>query len=490
MIYTNPIIQSDYSDPDVIRTGDDFFMVASSFNHTPGVPILHSKNLVNWELINYVYDTIPYDRFDSVCHGDGAWAPSIRFHNGLYYVMIPFPDEGIFVSWAENPYAKWSPLHLLIPGKGLEDPCPIWDGGKCYVAVGFAKSRAGFNSCIGVYEVSEDLTKVLSDGYKIVYDGHNDNPTIEGPKFNVRNGYYYIMAPAGSVKGGWQTALRSKNIYGPYESKIVLMQGDTLINGPHQGALIDLDDNDNWAFIHFQDMRAYGRILHLEPVMWYNDWPLPGRVADPLLCGTPVASHDYLVDVEDKAYIPSSDDFKSNKLSLIWQTPANKKDGWYYLNNGLVLNCVNGDIKPLHLLPNHFMQKVMFLEFDVEAKVEINLINDGDEVGLSMMGQSYAYICIVRRNGINYLEVREGSFNTDDNVLVSKEYKEKEICFNISATNSNIYDLDYKLGYNNEYLYNSKAVAGRWIGSKIGIYARGFESNGNAVIKYIKHEKK
>lgn len=490
MIYTNPIIQSDYSDPDVIRTGDDFFMVASSFNHTPGVPILHSKNLVNWELINYVYDTIPYDRFDSVCHGDGAWAPSIRFHNGLYYVMIPFPDEGIFVSWTDNPYNKWSSLHLLIPGKGLEDPCPIWDGGKCYVAVGFAKSRAGFNSCIGVYEVSEDLTKVLSDGYKIVYDGHNDNPTIEGPKFNVRNGYYYIMAPAGSVKGGWQTALRSKNIYGPYESKIVLIQGDTLINGPHQGALIDLDDNDNWAFIHFQDMRAYGRILHLEPVMWHNDWPLIGKVADPLLCGTPVASHSYLVDVEDKCFIPSSDDFKSNKLSLIWQTPANKKDGWYKLNNGLVLNCVNGDIKSLHLLPNHFMQKVMFLEFNVEAMVELNLINDGDEVGLSMMGQNYSYICVVRRNGRNYLEVREGSFNADENILVSKEYKEKEIGFNISATNSNIYDLNYSLGYNNEYLYNSKADAGRWIGSKIGVYARGLESNGNAVIKYFKHEKK
>ena len=98
MKYNNPILQSDYSDPDVIRVGDDFYMVASSFNHVPGVPVLHSKNLVDWRIINYVYDEIPIDRFNEVCHGDGAWAPSIRYHNGLYYVMIPFPDEGIYVS--------------------------------------------------------------------------------------------------------------------------------------------------------------------------------------------------------------------------------------------------------------------------------------------------------------------------------------------------------------------------------------------------------
>ncbi len=486
MKYKNPIIQADYSDPDVIRHNDDFFMVASSFNHTPGVPVLHTKNLVDWRLINYVYDNIPIKRFDNVCHGDGAWAPSIRFNDGLFYVMIPFPDEGIFVSYTKNPFDKWSELHLLIPGRGLEDPCPIWTNGKCYVAVGFAKSRAGFNSCIGIYEVSNDLKEVLSDGYKIVYDGHNDNPTIEGPKFNERNGYYYIMAPAGSVKGGWQTALRSKNIYGPYESKIVLMQGDTLINGPHQGALIDLDDNDNWAFIHFQDMRAYGRICHLEPVMWHNDWPLPGNVGDPLLCGTPVYEHDYLVDIVSDFKIPTCDDFKDNKLSKIWQTPANIKDYWYSISNGLKLNCTNGDILNLNMLPNHFMQKVMFLNFKASSLFNFELIEDGDEVGFSIMGSKYSYVCVVRRNQKNYVEVRKGEFNKDDVIVYSKEYDGNEILFNLDATNSNIYDLNYKIGFNNMYYYNSLAYAGRWIGTKIGIYAKG--RKGYAIVKYYNQE--
>jgi len=115
----------------------------------------------------------------------------------------------------------------LIAGKGYEDPCPIWLGNKCYLTLAFAKSRAGFNSCLGLYEVTPDLKNTISESYTIIYDGHNMSPTIEGPKFNTRNGWIYIMAPAGSVKTGWQVCLRSKNIYGPYEAKIVLLQNDT-----------------------------------------------------------------------------------------------------------------------------------------------------------------------------------------------------------------------------------------------------------------------
>lgn len=371
MIYTNPIIQADYSDPDAIRVGDDFYMVASSFNQIPGLPILHSKNLVNWELINYAIEELPYEKYNSVRHGEGAWAPAIRYHDGIYYILVPTPDEGIFVTYTKNPYDKWSELKLLIPGRGLEDPCPIWVFDKCYIVIGFAKSRAGFNSCLGLYEASVDLTKLLTPNYTIIYDGHNMNPSIEGPKFNVRNGFFYILAPAGSVKGGWQTCLRSKNIYGPYESKIVLAQGDTLINGPHQGALIDIDDNDHWAFIHFQDMRAYGRIVHLEPVMWYNDWPIIGNVADPLLYGTPVKEHEYLIDKSSDYALQTTDYFNGDKLSLMWQFPANIKDNWYKLDNGLKLYCVKQDNTPLNLCPNMLMQKVSFLEFNINTTCSI-----------------------------------------------------------------------------------------------------------------------
>ncbi len=475
-IYKNPIILQDYSDPDAIRVNDDFFMVASSFNHTPVVPILHSKNLVDWRIINYVADKLPFDIYDNVVHGAAAWAPSIRYHNNTYYCVIPFPDEGVFVSTSNDPYGKWSDLHCLIKGKGIIDPCPIWVDDKCYMVVGFAKSRIGFNSCLGIYEVSNDLKTQITD-YKIIYDGHDQNPTIEGPKFNTRNGYYYIMAPAGSVKAGWQVALRSKDIYGPYQSKIVLMQNDSPINGPHQGALIEIDDNDNWAFLHFQDMRCYGRVVYLQPVKWINDWPICGAVGDELLAGTPYIEHPYIIDIKSDYKLNNNDEFMDSKLSLIWQTPANKKDNWYKLDNGLILNCVyhNEDsIDSLNLTPNLFLQKLCYLNFKASVEVKLNLINDGDEVGFTLMGEEYGYICIKRINGKNFLNLYNGKFKEIDRLVSSIIYKENNIKFNIKYK----YPNKFNLGYNDIYFKETFiAKPGRWIGSKIGIYAKGLKNS-------------
>ncbi len=487
MKYFNPILQEDFSDPDAIRVGDDFYMVASSFNYMPGVPILHSKNLVNWRIINYVYDSLD-ERYDKVLHGAGSWAPSIRYHNGEFYCLIPMPDDGIYMSHTKDIYGKWSELKLVIKQKGLEDPCPIWTNGKCYVVVGFAKSRMGFNSCLGLYEMSLDLLECLSNTYEIIYDGHDNNPSIEGPKFNERNGYYYIMAPAGSVKGGWQVALRSKNIHGPYESKIVLMQGETLINGPHQGALIDLKD-DKWAFIHFQDMRPYGRIVHLEPVLWHNDWPIIGKVGDKLLAGVPVGEEEYLVDVKSDYKVVHGSKFK-NEIGISIQTPANKKNNYHKTTeNGLILYCVNG-IKPLHMQENTYSEKVSALNFKCDLTVDFDLKKDLDEVGFFMMGEEYSYIAIVRRGGVNYIEERCGSFNSCEKILSSSLYEGSSVKFMIEGQNKNIYELIYKLGVNSKYFKNKySAKAGRWVGSRIGFYARG-NDGGSALIKEFKISKK
>ena len=483
MKYTNPILQFDFSDPDVIRVNDDFYMVASSFNNVPGIPLLHSKNLVEWELVNYIVPRLP-DYFDEVHHGEGLWAPSIRYYNSWFYCIIPDPDRGIFVTKAKNPLGEWEPMWCVIEGKGIIDPCPIWVDDKCYMAVGFAKSRIGFNSEIGIYEVSTDLSKQISPSYTIVYDGHNNNPTIEGPKFNYRNGYYYIMCPAGSVKGGWQIALRSKSIYGPYESKIVLMQNGSKINGPHQGALIDIDDNDNWAFIHFQDMWAYGRIVHLEPVLWYNDWPICGRVGDPLLAGTPVSEDDYPINLKTNYKINLNDDFKNNKLSLLWQTQANPQNDWFSFDNGLILNCVKTKEVNLHLVPQLLTQKVPALEFDTKTKIELQNLKENDAVGFTMMGSNYTYIEIKKENNKLYISLNEGSFDSNDRSIFKEEYQGDTIEIGILARNEAIYDLRYQYLINGEKLGESYlASAGRWIGTTFGLYAKGF--GGYAKVKYF-----
>lgn len=486
MKFENPVILSDYSDPDAIRYKDTYYMIASSFNHVPGVPVLKSKNLVNWKLIHYIFDELPFPRYNKVCHGDGAWAPSLRYHDGVFYAIIPFPDEGIYISSCKDiDKGDWSPLWCLIEAKGIIDPCPIWDEDKCYLVVGFAKSRIGFNSMLGVYEVTSDLKTKLTD-YKIVFDGHYTQPTIEGPKFYKRNSFYYIMAPAGSVKTGWQVCLRSKNIYGPYEEKIVMMQGASKTNGPHQGALIDINENQ-FAFLHFQDMKAYGRVVHLQPVEWIEDWPICGKIGDPLLPGIPYEVCDYLIDLESNYSIPMSDEFDSDELSLIWQTPANKTGHWYDLKDGLTLHCVYTDeaaSKALNLTPNLFLTKLALPSFTVHTLCHLHLEKDGDEVGLCNMGSSYAYVCVKRIHNQTYIQIRQGNFKQEEDVILFEQpYGKSEIEFFMEYIGPE----SYRLGYNEEVYHEVfTATPGRWIGGKYGIYAKGKESEGMATFKYFR----
>mgnify|MGYP000301143089 len=143
--YTNPILYTDYSDPDAIRVGEDYFMIASSFCNTPAVPLLHSKDLVNWKVINYIMDKLPFEYYDKPVHGCGTWAPAIRFHEGTYYVFIPMPDEGIMMCKTTDPWGKWSEPAYVRKVVGWIDPCPFWDeDGKAYMVTAFARSRIGF----------------------------------------------------------------------------------------------------------------------------------------------------------------------------------------------------------------------------------------------------------------------------------------------------------------------------------------------------------
>lgn len=485
MIYKNPILQFDFSDPDIIRDGKDFYLIASSFNHFPGLPILHSTNLVNWEIINYALPHLGHE-FDEVKHGCGVWAPSIRKHNGLYYIIYPDPDKGIFEIHSKNIKGEFSEPHCIMPGKGFEDPCPLWIDDKCYMVFSFVKSRIGFNSVLAIVECDYEFSHTIGD-YKIVYDGHNDNPTIEGPKLYHYNDYYYIMAPAGSVKGGWQTCLKSKNIFGPYESKIVLYQGDTLVNGPHQGALIDLDDEyNNFAFIHFQDMRAYGRICHLEPVKFVNDWPLCGHIADELLAGTPVVEHEYLINEESNKKVQVSDNFNGNKLSLMWQYPSNINN-FFEIKNGLKFKMfTTTHAKEINLIPYQLLTKVPALSFNVSTLIDFSAMEDGNHVGFSVMGEKYSSIDFEKNNDKIIISLIDGAFNREDKVLDKLYISESSAKINAQFRNENIYDLIYSIHVNGVKVFDKvKAYAGRWIGTKIGFYAySNRDSKGTAIVKY------
>ena len=481
MKYTNPIIHADFSDPDVIRVNDDFYMIASSFNFLPGIPILHSKNLVSWSYIGYAINKLP-SKFDKVCHGEGIWAPSIRYHNNMFYIVYPMPDEGIFEIHSKSIYGPWSESDCLIEGKGYEDPCPIWVGDKAYLVFSFVKSRIGFNSLLAVIEVDSELKHTIGE-YKIVYDGHNDNPTIEGPKFYYINDYFYILAPSGSVKSGWQVALRSKNIYGSYESKIILYQGDTLINGPHQGGLVSIDDsNTKYSFIHFQDKRAYGRICHLQPVTWTNSWPLCGKVDDLLLPGTPVISNDYPIDIEDNLTLPISDDFKENKLSYMWQHPSNIDD-FYSFNDGLIFELKNTEYPDeINKIPYGLFTKVSGLNFDLDISFQLNDMSNLNHFGFVIMGKKYNAIEFLKKEESIYIRIIKGEFDKKDIIVLEEKINTTKINITGEFRNKDIYDLIYDIKVNNKtYLENQKAFEGKWVGTKLGFY--GYSSNDKGTVK-------
>ena len=245
-----------------------------------------------------------------------------------FWIFFPLPDEGIYLTTAVDPAGRWSEPHLVQPGYGLIDPCPLWDDdGSAYLVYAYAKSRAGIKDKLRVRPMAPDGSRLLGEG-KIVFDEPERHPTIEGPKFLKRDGWYYILAPGGGVDTGWQVVLRSRHIYGPYEDCVVLEQGSTSVNGPHQGALVDTPGGE-WWFLHFQDAGVYGRISHLQPVEWADGWPLIGRDYDGNGIGEPVPLwRKPDVGRDTRIAVPAtSDAFTSERLGLQWQWSANHREG-------------------------------------------------------------------------------------------------------------------------------------------------------------------
>ncbi len=408
--YQNPILFADYSDPDVIRVGDFYYMTASSFNYTPGLPILISRDLVHWDLVNYAVENIPYPSYDNPAHARGIWAPAIRWHDDKFWICYGMPDEGIFMVTAEDPLGKWSDPQLLLEGKGYIDPCPFWEeDGTAYIVHGYARSRIGFKSILGIFPISPDGTRATGED-KFIYDGTKTQPTIEGPKVYKRNGWYYIFAPAGGVRPGWQTVLRARNIYGPYEEKIVMHQGSTEINGPHQGGLIDTPGKEEW-FIHFQDRGLYGRITHLQPVTWAKDWPVIGVNPDVSGCGEPCLVHrkpQGLPEVKP-AYLQASDDFKDKKPGLQWQWLGNHNESFYSLTDQegslrlFSLNPSGASPVTLWQSSNVLTQKLVCPAFSCEIKMDISGLREEEQAGCVMMGGQYVYLAVRKQEGRLYL---------------------------------------------------------------------------------------
>ena len=495
--YTNPVINADYSDPDVCvgPSGEDYYLTASSFQCIPGLPILHSRDLVNWEIINYaVRELEPKSEFDRPQHGNGIWAPSIRYHNGEYYIYWGDPDHGVMMVKTKDPAGEWTKPLCVIEGKGYIDTTPLWDDdGRCYLVNGWANSRAKFASVLTVRELSADGTRAIGQPV-IVFDGNGtENRTCEGPKFYKRDGWYWIMCPAGGVPTGFQLAMRSKSPYGPYEHKIVLAQGKTSINGPHQGGWVHTKYGEDW-FLHFQDKEAYGRVVHLQPVDWSSGWPIMGKK------GEPVTRYQKPKAAAAVAIVNpvESDEFNSPTMGLQWQWHANYDEKFgvptafgtfriytYKLSEGW---------KNFWEVPNLLLQKTPADEFTVTTKLRFTSKADGQFGGLIMMGLDYSAL-VVRRMGQSFQLVQmtckaadKGKQQTENVIATLKptatdktEYKpgiHEDIYLRLKVADSKLhfaYSSDGKKFTDCGSEFQMKE--GKWIGAKFGYISAETDAN-------------
>jgi beta-xylosidase len=409
--YANPILHADYSDPDVIRVGDDYWLVASSFHFSPGLPVLHSKDLVHWKIAGHVlpkldfhpsYDMVPpYTLTDALSkpvgpgmrYAGGVWAPAIRHHGGRFYVYWATPDEGIFMSTADNPAGPWSAPVTVLAGPGYEDPCPFWDDdGKAWLV----HSKVGAGPII-LHAMTPDGTKLLDAGTTIIEDKVN-LPVLEGPKVYKRGGWYYIFAPIGGVSTGPQAVLRARTIQGPYEHRTVLHPGNGL-SGPHQGGYVETPSGEGW-FIHFNSTGAFGRIAHLQPVAWKDGWPVMGDaglpVADHPVPRTAARSPDYRLQ--------DSDEFSGTTLGLQWSWNHNPDAArWSLAQRPGFLRIEANRARHLVGARNTLTQILQGPSAEITTRIELGGMAEGQRAGLTLFGVRVPWIGVVREGGASHV---------------------------------------------------------------------------------------
>ncbi|MGW2448458.1 family 43 glycosylhydrolase [Streptomyces sp. NPDC001675] len=403
--YENPVLNADWSDPDVVRVGDDFYLTASSFGRVPGLPLLHSRDLVNWTLVGHALERLePEEEFAVPRHDRGVWAPSIRHHEDRFWIFWGDPDQGVFQVNAPGVRGPWTRPHLLKAGRGLIDPCPLWDEetGEAYLVHAWAKSRSGVKNRLTGHRMHPDGTSLLDEG-EVIVDGDRIPGwfTLEGPKLYRHDGWFWILAPAGGVETGWQGAFRSRGFFGPYEERIVLEQKDTGVNGPHQGGWVRTAAGEDW-FLHFQQRGAYGRVVHLQPMRWVDGgaagsgggWPVLGDD------GAPVAVHRRPdLPPQPPAAPATDDDFPGGRHGRQWQWTANPGTGWTIRHSadGLRLACVrSADAHDPRRLPNVLTQRLPGSPCAVEVDLRLDGGGPGARAGLAVLGDAFGWIGLER----------------------------------------------------------------------------------------------
>ena len=435
--FKNPMMWADTPDPDVIRVGDDYWLVTTTMHLMPGAPVMHSKDLVNWKTVSYVFpslhDTPKYDMNGGTVYGRGQWATSIRYVDGTYYIYFSPNDEPFkgYVYTSKDPRKGWTLAHRI---PHFHDASLFFDDDKrAYIFYGTGEMK----------ELMPDLSGVKPGGRqgKVFERDEEETGLLEGSRFIKHDGrYYLIMISWPNGKPRRQVCYRADNIEGPYEKKVILES--TFGGFPYagQGTIVD-DGKGNWYGVIFQDRGGVGRVLTRMPCTWKDGWPMLGDENGkiPTVMGKPLAGFS---DGE----IVSSDDFDSERMNIDWQwnhNPVNEawslteRKGWLRLRTSRVTD-------NLYLAPNTLTQRMEGPECSGIVKMDISHMKDGDIAGFSAFNGDAGVVKIVKDGKKVFVVADSQNVELTDKeksvtkVDVTESYrqqlrKQKEIYFRIDA---------------------------------------------------------
>jgi beta-xylosidase len=402
--FNNPILYADYPDPSMIRVGNDFYLASSTFANSPGLVILHSQDLVNWEIISHCISSLPsggaYDLIGGDKYGEGCFAPGLAYNNGTFYVAVNLNgDGGTRIYRATNPAGPWSVNQL---SGSYFDPALFFDNGTPYIVWGGA-----WENSIKIIQLNSSLTGTVGSQSTIL--SYNN---VEGSHLVKRGNYYYLFnaVPANSL-----VCSRSTTLKGPYSGTTTLCRAGS---GGHQGGIVDLPDGSWWGYLH-QDDGAPGRMTRICPITWTNDWPLFGRSGH---TGTVESSYTKPIAGKPIMVPAASDEFNGSTLGLQWMwnhNPDNSK--WSFTGSALRLKPTTAP--DFWRARNSLTQKGQGQTSSGSIRIDCTNIQNGDRYGLGMLGDPRGYIAVTRdSSGKKIIMAEEDSVkqtvsNITDNIL-------------------------------------------------------------------------
>ena len=396
--YLNPVVPADYSDLDCIRVGADYYAISSTFQFSPGMVILHSRDLVNWTILGHavadltqISPELNWDRLNR--YGKGIWAGAIRYHDNHFWIYFGTPDEGYFMTTAKDPAGPWEPLHRVLPEAGWDDPCPFWDDDGQGYLVG-SSFRDGYK--IHLWKLTPDGREVVKETDRVIHQSKGS----EANKLYKINGLYYHFFSESRPEGRVVMMERAKNILGPYEEIKQLKQADREAMEPNQGGLVQTPKGD-WYFLTHHGRGSWeGRCVSLLPVTWTEGWPIIGEVGPDGLGAMTWAGKIPQPGLAGSAP-QTSDEFNGAELPAQWewnyQPRAGKwslteRPGWLRLHAFAPL--VRGDLMKAG---NTLTQRALRTKAN-EVVIELDLAGmaDGQQAGLCHFSKTHAALGVVQ----------------------------------------------------------------------------------------------